>query len=95
MFVYLHYQLLKAWTSLYETWNLYHGTWAHLNSVRHYSLPSVCVSVYSRIIATQRLGKHVPAATNTRNNSRIVELVFFMVHVVLKERACGSVYPQL
>jgi hypothetical protein len=52
---------------------------------------SVCLSVYPRIIARQLLGKHIPAATNTCNNSRTVGLIFFMVHVVLKERVCVSV----
>jgi hypothetical protein len=36
---------LNAWTNLYETWYVYHGTWAHLNGVFHKSLPSVCVPV--------------------------------------------------
>jgi hypothetical protein len=34
---------------------------------------SVCLYVYPSIVATQRLGKHVPAATNTR--STIQELL--------------------
>ena len=33
-----HQQLLNARTSLYETWYLYHGTWAHLNGILHKSL---------------------------------------------------------
>jgi hypothetical protein len=36
---------LNSWTNLYETWYVYHGTWAHVNDVLHKSLPSVCVSV--------------------------------------------------
>jgi hypothetical protein len=36
---------LNAWTSLYKTWCAYHGTWAHLNSILHKCLPSVCVFV--------------------------------------------------
>jgi hypothetical protein len=32
-------------TNLYETWYLYHGTWAHLNGVLHKSLPSVCICI--------------------------------------------------
>jgi hypothetical protein len=39
------YQLLNAWTNLYETWHVYHGTWSHFNGVLHKSLPSVCASV--------------------------------------------------
>jgi hypothetical protein len=37
---------LNSWTNLYETWYVYHGTWAHLNDVLHKSLhQSVCVCV--------------------------------------------------
>jgi hypothetical protein len=39
------HQLLYGWTSLYEAWYVYHGTWAHLNGAIHKSLPSVCVSI--------------------------------------------------
>jgi hypothetical protein len=35
----------NTWTSLYETWYVYRGTWAHLNSVFYKSLQSVCISV--------------------------------------------------
>jgi hypothetical protein len=38
-------QPLNARTSLYETWYVYHGTWAHLNSVLRKFLPSVSLSV--------------------------------------------------
>jgi hypothetical protein len=31
--MYLSYQLLNAWTNLYETWYVYHGTWANLNGI--------------------------------------------------------------
>jgi hypothetical protein len=44
------YQRLNAWTNLYETWYVCHGTWAHVNGVLHKSFPyvfmSVCVSPY-------------------------------------------------
>jgi hypothetical protein len=46
LFVNTSYKLLSAWTNLYETWYVYHGTWAHLNGTLHKSLPSVFVSVY-------------------------------------------------
>jgi hypothetical protein len=77
------YQLLNAWTNLYATRYVYHGIWAHLNGVRHKFLSSVCVSLCVSILslkgncsvncippfgARQRLGKQVPAATNTRNS---------------------------
>jgi hypothetical protein len=60
--VYTPNKHLNAWTSLYETWYAYHGTWALLNGVFHKFFPSVCVSL---IVARQRLGKNVTAATNT------------------------------
>jgi hypothetical protein len=57
--VYLPYQLLNAWTSLYETWFVYHGTLAHLNQ-------SVCLYVYLHTVARQQLGKNVVATMNTQ-----------------------------
>jgi hypothetical protein len=36
---------LNAWTSLYVTWYVFHGTWAHLNGALHKSPPSICLSV--------------------------------------------------
>jgi hypothetical protein len=80
------YQLLNAWTNLYETSYVYKDIWAHLNDVLHKSLPSVCVSVCVSVlsllgkgsvkciplfVAGQRLGNHVPVATKRRNNRRI------------------------
>jgi hypothetical protein len=47
---------------------------------------SVCQICISPIVARQRLGKHVPAATNTRNNRRIVgRVVLYAIRVVAKE----------
>jgi hypothetical protein len=61
---------LNAWTSLYETWYVYHGTWALHNSVLHKSLISrMCICP---VITRQQLGRHTPLATNTSNNRRIV-----------------------
>jgi hypothetical protein len=81
VFVYHRYQLLNAWTSLYETWCVYRGTWAHPNGVIPVSL-CVCMCVPS-IVAAQEPGKHIPAATNTRKNRRIVgRVVFYTVRVV-------------
>jgi hypothetical protein len=60
------YQLLNVCTNLYETWYVCRGTWAHLNGVLHKSLWSVCVSLcVPPIVARQRLGKNVTAATTT------------------------------
>jgi hypothetical protein len=39
-------ELLNAWTNLYETWYIYHGTWIHLNGGLHKSVPSVSVCLY-------------------------------------------------
>jgi hypothetical protein len=70
-------------------WNLvYHGTWAHLNSILHKSCPSVCMSVWcvSPTVARQRLGQHVPTTTNTCNNRRTTgHVLLYMVHVIWKE----------
>jgi hypothetical protein len=44
------YQLLNAWTCLYETWCVYHGIWVHLNGLLNKSLPSVHVSVCLSIL---------------------------------------------
>jgi hypothetical protein len=53
--------LLNAWTNLYETSYVYHGTWAHLNSVLHKSLPSVSASyLYPSTFARRRIGKQFP-----------------------------------
>jgi hypothetical protein len=38
-------QYVGAWSSLYETWYVYHGTWAHLSSVFHKFLPLVCMYI--------------------------------------------------
>jgi hypothetical protein len=40
---------IKFWTpevSLYETWYIYHDTWAYLNGLLHKSLPLMCLHVY-------------------------------------------------
>jgi hypothetical protein len=44
---------------------------------------SVCLYVYPPLIARQRLGKHVSAATNTCNTGRSVGRVFFYTVRVL------------
>jgi hypothetical protein len=89
---------LPSLNILYETWYVYHGTGAHLSGLIHESLLSVCVSVCVSLIslqgngsvkcippfgARQRLGKHVPAATNMRNSRRIVKSVIFYAIRVL------------
>jgi hypothetical protein len=53
----------------------------------HKSLPSACVCIcIPSIVARQRFGKHVHAATNTSNNRRTVgRFVFYAVRVVSNE----------
>jgi hypothetical protein len=79
----------------------YHGYWAHLNDVLRKSLPSVCVSVRVSFLSLlgddsvkcippfgirQRLGKHVPPATNTRNDRRIIgRVIFYAIPILSKE----------
>jgi hypothetical protein len=44
---------------------------------------SVCLYVYPSIVARQRLGNNVTAATNTLNNRRIIgRVAFYAVHAV-------------
>jgi hypothetical protein len=46
----------------------------------------VCLYVYPSVVARQRLGKNVTAATNTRNNRRIVgRVVSYAVRVVSED----------
>jgi hypothetical protein len=69
----------------HETWYVRNDTRAHLKGVTHKSFPSVCVLVCASllIVARQRLGRHIPEATNKRNNRRIVGgFVFCTVRVL-------------
>jgi hypothetical protein len=62
----------------------------HLSPSRSVLHKSLCLYVYPPIIARQRLGKHVSAATSTRNNkSTVGRVIFYAVRVLSKE----SVYP--
>jgi hypothetical protein len=97
--VYPHYQLLNAWTNLYETWYVYHANWAHLTVYfRNPSRQSVCTCIPATVArqrsvkcippfgARQRLGKHVQAAKNTRNIRRIIgRVIFYAIRVLSKE----------
>jgi hypothetical protein len=62
------YQLLNARINLYETW--YVHIMAHepirTASFINTSHQFVCLYVYPPTVARQRLGKNVPAATNSR-----------------------------
>jgi hypothetical protein len=70
------HQSLNVWTYLYETWYVYHGTWAYLNGVYLY--------VYPPIVTRQPLGKHVSETSNTRNRIIVGHVVFCVVRVVSK-----------
>jgi hypothetical protein len=45
------YRLLNALTNLYETWYVYHNTWAHFSGVLPKSLPSICVTVWISLLS--------------------------------------------
>jgi hypothetical protein len=52
--------------------------------------------VYPPFIASQRLGKHVSAATNIPDNRRIVGRgIFYTIHTLSKEGFAGSVHPSV
>jgi hypothetical protein len=73
-------QLLNAWTNLYETWYVYHGTWAmsaayFINPYHH----SECVCV-------SPLGRNVTAATNTHATSEALLNASFSLRSVSYER---------
>jgi hypothetical protein len=85
--MYIPYQFLNAGTNLMKLgmyivasepiWTAYFLNPSH---------QSVCLYVYFPVVSRQRLCKHVPAATNTRNNRRIVgPVVFGVVLVASKE----------
>lgn len=96
------YQLLNAWTNIYQTLYVHHGTRTYLNGVLHKSLPSISVSVcvflllqlgkgsvtcIPLFVARQQLSKHVPLAKNTWNSRRIVGPVIFCVVCVLSKES--------
>jgi hypothetical protein len=63
--------------------NLVRISWHLSLSQRRTSLSSICETLLYSIIARQRFGKNVSAATNTRNNRRNVgRSVFFAVRIV-------------
>jgi hypothetical protein len=56
----------------------------------HKSSSSLCLYMYPPIVGRQRIGRHVPVATNTRNSERnFAGVVFYTIRVVWK-RVCGS-----
>jgi hypothetical protein len=93
--VYPHHQVLNSWTNLYET---YHGIWAHLNGVLHKSLPSsLCVCMYILpIVARQRMGKNVTAATNTHTTiEELLDASLSMLSVSYQRKVSEQFFPEL
>jgi hypothetical protein len=91
---------LNGWINLYETryirisWHLSPSQW-RTSQIPLISL-CVCMSISPLIVARQRLGKYVPAATNTRNNRRIVgRVVLYALRVILKESLCVEGAPDI
>jgi hypothetical protein len=70
-------ELFIRWTNFYGTSYVCRGIRANLSVVLHKSRPAVCIYVYPPLIARQRLGKNVSAATNTPSNRRIVGCAVF------------------
>jgi hypothetical protein len=78
---------------------VHHSTWTHLSGVHHKSLQSVCVSLLPLLsngsvncipcfIPRERLGRHVPAATNIRNSNTVRRAVFSAIRASWKENLC-------
>jgi hypothetical protein len=62
------------------------SSFSSFSSNHHHLLLLIYIFIPPPIVARQRLGKHVPPATNICNDRRIVGLVvFYEVRVVLKE----------
>jgi hypothetical protein len=86
----LPHQPLNDWTNLC----------GHLNDVLHKSLPSVCVSVCVSLFSllSKRLGKHVPAPTNTSNNimifKRLCLWVCLCIPLLLLDNNSVTTYPR-
>jgi hypothetical protein len=82
---------------LNEILYVHHGTWAHFNGVLHKSLSSVCVSVCvsTRIVSRQRLGKHIPVATNKRKREELLDSSFSMQSVSYQRKVGDHFFPEL
>jgi hypothetical protein len=92
------YSFLNAWTNLYETSYIYHGTWGYFNSTLHKPLPSVCMSVCVSLLLLLGNGSENTFPSN-RIHTTIEEL--WMCHFLcglclIKGDSVGlSVYPLL
>jgi hypothetical protein len=89
------YQRLNAWTNIYETWYVQHGTWAHLDA--YFINPahqSTCVYVNAPIDAKQMIDKNVTAATNTHATIEELLDVSFSTQSVSYQRKVGDYFRQ-
>jgi hypothetical protein len=104
------YQLLNAWTNLYEIWCICHDTWVHLSGVLHKSFPSIRVPLSVSLLSllykgsvkfippfgsTQRLGKHVLAATDTCKNRKMFGLVCLCVCLCIPLSLLGHILVKI
>jgi hypothetical protein len=85
--VYPPYQLLNGWINLYETWYVYHDTWAHSKAYIINPSQSVYLYVYPvSLLGNGSVNQSPRQQTNTRRNRGIVErVVLYAVHVLRKE----------
>jgi hypothetical protein len=74
------YQLLNVSTNIYETWCVYHGTWAHFNGVL---LKSLCVPVCVSLLGN--------GSANTFPRQRIHTAIEKLLDASYLRRVCGSV----
>jgi hypothetical protein len=87
-------KLLNGWINLYETWYVYHGTWAHLDGIVHKPFhQSVCLHVYPFLsLLGSGSGMCLSSrflVTNTRNSRRIVGgVILYAVRVLSNESLC-------
>jgi hypothetical protein len=74
---------------------IYHGIWAHFKGALHKSLPSVCLYVHHSIIARQRQGKNVAAATSIRATIELLDALFLMRSVSYWRKVGDEFSPEL
>jgi hypothetical protein len=72
-------------------WNLvYHSTWAHLNSILHKSLPSVCVSSLSKGLVNPFPQQWIHATTE-----ELLDMSFSIWPVSYQRKAGNQFFPEL
>jgi hypothetical protein len=77
---------IHFWMSnqFYKTRYVYHGTWAHLNSVLHKSLLGVCMCSHISLLRNGFI-KTYRGNEYRRNNIIVGHIVFYAVHVISEE----------